>query len=109
MHALNKEHRGMDKTTDVLSFPMYGSMKEFPKEGEFLLGDVVINTDWIYSGINLKDSPAEAAAAVNIHITTLLVHGLLHLIGYDHEIDARHERSMRKKEAQLINAINQTC
>lgn len=107
MQYLNKEHRGVDKTTDVLSFPMYNSMREFPKEGGFLLGDVVINTDWIYAEISPEGSPDAIAAEANKHATRLLVHGLLHLAGYDHEIDARHERSMRKKESEILNALKQ--
>ncbi|MBF0456278.1 MAG: rRNA maturation RNase YbeY [Nitrospirae bacterium] len=103
MLALNKAHRGVDKTTDVLSFPMYDTIKEFPKEGEFLLGDVVINTEWIYSG--LTGSPEAVTAEVKTQLRILLVHALLHLLGYDHEIDAQHDRSMKKKEAELINVL----
>ncbi|MBF0515780.1 MAG: rRNA maturation RNase YbeY [Nitrospirae bacterium] len=105
MHTLNKDHRGVDKTTDVLSFPMYNSMSEFPKEGQFLLGDIIINTDWIYSELDSQLSPATAVAEVEKHARILLVHALLHLLGFNHEIDERADRMMRKKEAQLLNAL----
>ncbi|WP_236861457.1 rRNA maturation RNase YbeY [Candidatus Magnetominusculus xianensis] len=105
MLALNTEHRGVDKTTDVLSFPMYNTMKEFPKEGEFLLGDIIINTDWIYSELDPHDSPEAVTAEVIKHSRRLLIHALLHLLGYDHEIDAQHDRAMKKKEVELLNAL----
>ncbi|MEO5359736.1 MAG: rRNA maturation RNase YbeY [Nitrospirota bacterium] len=105
MLTLNTEHRGVDKTTDVLSFPMYNTMKEFPKEGEFLLGDIIINTDWIYSELNQHDSSEAVTAEVKKHSRRLLIHALLHLLGYDHEIDAQHDRAMKKKEAELLNAL----
>jgi probable rRNA maturation factor len=73
MHALNAEHRGVDKPTDVLSFPLDGPelAAGWPADGPPPeLGDVVICPD-----------------AAEDPLATLVVHGLLHLLGYDHETD----------------------
>ncbi|MBF0568142.1 MAG: rRNA maturation RNase YbeY [Nitrospirae bacterium] len=105
MHALNKQYRGVDKTTDVLSFPMYNTMREFPKEGDFLLGDVIINTECIYSQLDPRQSTEAKTAEAQKQLRILLVHALLHLVGFDHEIDGQHDRLMKKKEAELLNAL----
>ena len=73
MHALNAEHRGVDKPTDVLSFPLDGPdlAAGWPADGPPPeLGDVVI-----------------CPGAAEDPLATLVVHGLLHLLGYDHETD----------------------
>ena len=77
MRALNREHRGNDAVTDVLSFPIDG-IEKLPAGMDRQLGDVVV-------------SPAQAARqatdGVGSELRTLLVHGLLHLLEYDHETD----------------------
>ena len=77
IRALNREHRGKDEVTDVLSFPIDGT-EQLPAGMDRQLGDVVI-------------SPAQAARqatdGAGSELRTLLVHGLLHLLGYDHETD----------------------
>jgi probable rRNA maturation factor len=91
MRRLNREWRGVDRATDVLSFP---ADADHPRErGQILhLGDVVIAT-----GVARR----QAAAARHSYATELKVlalHGLLHLLGYDHETDAGQ---MRRVEARL--------
>ena len=77
LRALNREHRGKDEVTDVLSFPIDG-LEELPSGMDRQLGDVVI-------------APAQAArqatGGTGSELRTLLVHGLLHLLEYDHETD----------------------
>jgi len=86
MRALNRQFRGRDYATDVLSFP---------SEERGFMGDVVIA-----AGI-AKQQAREAGHAVNTEIRVLALHGLLHLLGYDHESDdgkmARMEARLRKK------------
>ncbi len=100
MLQLNSSFRGISRATDVLSFPQIES-REFPnfRTSGFVLGDVVINT---------KRAAAQAGeSGISLHdeINRLLVHGILHLIGYDHE-DSRYRASdMRKKEKEILNAI----
>ncbi len=86
MHALNLEHRSVDKTTDVLSFPI----ADFPHAP---LGSIVINHELAH----LKAE--ELGHTTEEEITLLFIHGLLHLLGYDHESDTGE---MRDKEERLI-------
>lgn len=103
MLQLNSSFRGICKSTDVLSFPQMESREssELPnfQTLELVLGDVVINTKMaaaraVESGISLHDE-----------INRLLVHGILHLIGYDHEGLPDRASYMRKKEKELIHAL----
>ena len=90
MHELNLEHRHVDKTTDVLSFPL----NDFPHAP---LGSIVINHELAYEkALELGHSSQE-------EIALLFIHGLLHLLGYDHEVD---NGQMREKEASLIQQYN---
>jgi probable rRNA maturation factor len=80
MQALNQEHRGIDDVTDVLAFPIDGDV-DLPDDVPRLLGDVVIC---------LPQAAEQAAAAGHPpgrELTILAVHGTLHLLGYDHELD----------------------
>lgn len=87
MHALNLEHRNMDKTTDVLSFPV----DDFPHAP---LGSIVINHELA------KQKAQELGHSVEEEITLLFIHGMLHLLGFDHEVD---NGEMRAKEEAWIN------
>ncbi len=99
---MNRVYRSVDKTTDVLSFPQYTSLKEIKRQkGEVLLGDVVIN-------LHLASTrAAEEGRSLEEETYRLVVHGLLHLLGYDHERDRRQEALMRKKEEELLRALKE--
>ena len=87
---LNAEHRGKDKPTDVLSFPLEGDLPHLP------LGSIVVSVDHIRrKAEELGHTPDEETAL-------LFIHGLLHLLGYDHETD---DGEMRAKERELIEAF----
>jgi len=94
MRALNRQFRGNDAVTDVLSFPADTSTSLRAGEPRFL-GDIVIA-----SGVATKQAKA-AGHTLQTEVRVLALHGLLHLIGYDHESDdgmmARAERRLRKK------------
>jgi len=80
---------------------MYESEMDLPQKGEFLLGDIVIN---------LHQAERQAASGnkgLMEEVESLLLHGLLHLLGYDHEKSAYHARKMRKKEQSLLHAIKE--
>lgn len=92
MRRLNRAHRGVDRTTDVLAFAQ--------REGDGLtppglLGDVVISVD------TARRQAAARAASVGGEGERLLVHGVLHLLGYDHERSAGEARRMRRRERAL--------
>ena len=95
IRALNSEHRGKDKATDVLAFPMDDD-PSLPATGR-VLGDVVISIDTA-----LRQSK-KRCHDLRGEITFLLAHGLLHLNGYDHQTDAE-EREMTRRTHELVAA-----
>jgi len=99
IQKLNNEYRGKDKSTDVLSFPMYESMDEFPKEGELQLGDVVINKE------QAQVQAEEYGHTFRREMVYLFVHSLLHLLGYDHE-DKEDKKLMRKREEEIMEELD---
>jgi probable rRNA maturation factor len=86
VHALNRQYRGKDKPTNVLSFPMVqpdllATVSQNSDDGELLLGDIVLA-----HGVCIAEG-AERGIAIEDHLTHLVVHGMLHLLGYDHQTD----------------------
>ncbi len=96
IRALNRDHRGKDKPTDVLSFPLFEAGEPHP--GERLLGDVVISVE------TARRQAAEYDATLEAEVNRLLIHGVLHVMGHDHEEAAEQER-MRAEERRLAEAI----
>lgn len=97
MRTLNRRYRGKDRPTDVLSF----SFREgaFPQVQPDLLGDIVI-------AVPVAERQArEQGHALGREIERLLVHGVLHLAGYDHEKNAAAALRMRRKELQLLGKL----
>jgi probable rRNA maturation factor len=99
IHRLNARYRGVDRPTDVLAFAM--------REGPFthlhpeLLGDVVISAETALRQARVRrHSLAE-------ELTRLLIHGILHLLGYDHEVSSAEARLMRAKERELWRLVAQ--
>ena len=88
--SINKQYRDIDNSTDVLSFP-YEDMPMSP------LGSIVISS-W-----HVEDKAKELGHTTDDELTLLFIHGLLHLVGFDHEID---NGEMRQQEAKLIEQFN---
>lgn len=84
---LNKEHRNIDKATDVLSFPLEFDLDNMP------IGSIVISIDFV------ENKALEYSHSKEDELTLLFIHGLLHLLGYDHEVDAGEHRL---KEEEII-------
>jgi len=98
VHALNAEWRGKDKPTNVLSFPMAESedLADTAVPGpELMLGDIILA-----SGVCAAEA-AEKAIPIDQHAAHLMVHGTLHLLGYDH----MDENSAADMEAREIRAL----
>jgi probable rRNA maturation factor len=88
IQELNKIHRSKDKPTDVLSFPYeYEGLEGLP------IGSIVISIDLV------KEKAKEYGHTQNEEFALLFIHGLLHLLGFDHEIDGGEHR---QKEIELI-------
>lgn len=100
IHELNRDYRGMDKPTDVLSFECDNipfDEEEFDEAAEYELGDIIIATDVA------KAQTAEFGTTLEEEVTLLTVHGLLHLCGYDHMEDEEAEE-MEALEDEIIAA-----
>lgn len=95
IHVLNREHRGKDRPTDVLAFPQDEEAFANASGSVRLLGDVVISLDTA-----LRQGTAREADLVS-EVTFLLAHGLLHLVGYDHQTD-EEEREMTSRTRDLV-------
>jgi rRNA maturation RNase YbeY len=94
---LNKEYRGKNNTTDVLSFPQNEGEEYGPNHQ--LMGDVVISTE------TAKIQSSEHGLSLNEEIVLLLIHGILHLLGFDHESSKEEEYRMKKKTRELFTQI----
>ena len=97
MRALNRKYRGKDRTTDVLSFPL--RQGRFSRIQPHILGDIVLS---------LPAAARQAKAAGeprNVEIGRLLVHGYLHLLGYDHERSGAEASRMDCRERRLREAL----
>ena len=92
IRTLNKTHRGKDAPTDVLSFPMESPFTETSVFG-MPLGSIVISAEYA------EEKAKNYGHTVQDELTLLFIHGLLHLLGYDHETD---HGEMRIKERELI-------
>jgi probable rRNA maturation factor len=96
---LNRQHRGKDRATDVLSFPLYEPQElRRARMPERMLGDVVISVD------TARRQAAEYDAPLQNEINRLLIHGILHVLGHDHE-DAAERAAMEAEERRLAAAI----
>jgi probable rRNA maturation factor len=97
IRELNRTFRGMDKPTDVLSFPLVEPGDVYPG-AERLLGDIVISVD------TAKRQAADYDAPVGREVQRLLIHGVLHLLGHDH-IEPVERAAMEAEERRLAAAI----
>lgn len=98
IHALNLAHRGIDRPTDVLSFPLYDG--DFDDGAEVkALGDIVISLERAGEQASEYDHSLEREAAF------LAVHSVLHLLGYDHELSDEDERIMFSRQEEILNKM----
>jgi len=101
IQELNKKHRGIDKVTDVLSFPMLESFDNFEDEcdaftGMVDIGDIYINPE------RVKEQAEEYGHSYKREYCFLALHGMLHLLGYDH-ITADEERQMFALQKTILD------
>ena len=97
IQQLNKTYRGLDKPTNVLAFPM--------QEGQFsditpgLLGDVVISCE------TAQQEADKANISLDERMSQLLIHGILHLTGFDHEASQSDAQKMEDKSLELLRKL----
>lgn len=114
IHALNREHRGVDRSTDVLSFPLLDYDEDYeeqeeeategldidvdPETGEIMLGDIVISLD------TAQRQAGEYGHSFEREVGFLACHGMLHLLGYDHMVP-EDEAVMLDLQRQVMQAL----
>ena len=104
IHKYNREYRDADKPTDILSFPYHTELKagqriKVTSEEDKNLGDLIIAPEYVMNDLPKWNTTFEK------HMQRLLVHGICHLLGYDHIEDADYT-VMHKKEMALLKKIS---
>lgn len=98
IQELNSSYRGVDRVTDVLSFPMYESIDDIDDTCEYLLGDVVICME------KVESQAEEFGHSKERETVYLFTHSILHLLGYDHE-NEDDKREMRAAEKKVMEEM----
>ncbi len=98
IRELNHQYRGKDRATDVLSFP---ADQQFQPEEEKMLGDIIISTEAVI------EQAEEYEHTIEREMAYLFIHGLLHLLGYDH-MDTKSKETMREAEEKILNQMEIT-
>lgn len=115
IQAVNKEFRGIDAPTDVLSFPMvdYPAPADFslageneqdyfnPETGELVLGDIVLSVD------RIRSQAEEYGHSITRELAFLTAHSMLHLFGYDH-MEADEAKVMEARQEEILDRLKIT-
>lgn len=115
IHVMNREHRGIDRPTDVLSFPnvdyetpadfsgIEDSIEDYfdPESGELCLGDIVISVD------KVLEQAKEYGHSPKREYAFLIAHSMLHLLGYDH-MEPEEAAIMEHKQEEILNGLGIT-
>ncbi|RDY29725.1 rRNA maturation RNase YbeY [Romboutsia weinsteinii] len=100
IHELNRDYRGVDRATDVLSFPLLSDEFDIELEEESL-GDIVISLE------RALEQSIEYNHSFEREVCFLVCHSMFHLLGYDHDTD-ENTKEMREKEEYILNKLNIT-
>ncbi len=103
IRVINREHRNIDKPTDVLSFPQYTpeEIDTFESNDEVVLGDIVISAE------RARAQSIEYGHSYTRELAFLAVHSVLHLLGYDHMTE-EEDKAMREMQKFVLDSINIT-
>lgn len=98
--SINKEHRGIDKETDVLSFPMFekDEIANLDNTNEDILGDMVISIE------RVEEQAKEYGHSFERELAYMVVHSFYHLLGYDHMTE-EDKKEMREKEENVLGIL----
>lgn len=98
IQEINRDYFGRNRPTNVISFPM--AKGEFSDINPYILGDVVISVE------TAEKQAMESQGTLEDMVDFLLIHGILHLFGYDHEGSDVEAQRMEKKEEELMHNLN---
>lgn len=101
IRQINREFREKDKATDVLSFSQFEGEPMPTPDGVQPLGDLIVSVE------TARKQSAEIGHSEEYELNRLLVHGLFHLLGYDHEVSAEEERIMQEREDALLKLLEE--
>ena len=98
--SINKEHRGIDRETDVLSFPMFekDEIASLDNTNEDILGDMVISIE------RVEEQAKEYGHSFERELAYMVVHSFYHLLGYDHMTE-EDKKEMREKEENVLGIL----
>jgi probable rRNA maturation factor len=99
IQELNSWYLKRDKPTNVLAFPMTENNSPEPESG--MLGDIVVSID------TAGREAADMGISLHDRVFQLLIHGLLHLVGYDHEVSKAEEIKMQDEERRLFSLLRE--
>ena len=101
--ALNREYRGVDAATDVLSFAMMEGEEflDLNEDGEAVMGDIIISME------KVVDQAKEYGHSIEREFAFLVVHGTLHLLGYTHD-GQQDTKRMRQREEEILEGLGLT-
>ena len=107
IREINREHRGIDKETDVLSFPLYDfeTPSVFDEAQVSIDGDVRVLGDIVISVEKIIAQAAEYGHSVEREMSYMTVHSMLHLLGYDHMTD-EDKTLMRSREEKVMEYLD---
>lgn len=96
VRGLNRDYRNQDKATNVLSFPALE--EDLAPEGEIVLGDVILALE------TCRREAKEQGKSLAAHVSHLVVHGVLHLLGHDHQ-DEKEAEEMERLEVEILASL----
>ena len=102
IQAVNKEYRGIDRPTDVLSFPLTdfeGSDEPPADEPTVCLGDIIVSLE------RAEEQAKEFGHSIEREVAFLCVHSTLHLLGYDHELSDEDDADMRRRQREILETM----
>ena len=97
IRELNAQYRSIDRATDVLSFPLFD--EDFEDEEELALGDVVLSLE------KAEEQAKEYGHSFEREVAFLVVHSVLHLLGYDHETSEEDEKEMFFRQEEIMKLL----
>lgn len=98
IRELNRRFRGIDRATDVLSFPLFEDGEGLPDMPD-MLGDVVLSLE------RARAQAQEFGHSFEREVAFLTVHSVLHLLGYDHETSEADELDMRRRQSEIMDKL----